>query len=270
MTCTMPWPGVAHRVQPDAELRRSCVRSASTWVRLTGSAIGPGVVGTLWSSVAMVRSGRRTGRPAVAQAVEGLRAGDLVHEVQVDVEQVGLAVGPADDVRVPDLLRQCATHRALLIGLLLASHYLIASQYVIRQYCDMTQRSSVGVLDKAVVVLGLPARRPGLAGRAGRAQRAVARRRRTGWRLRSRCTALSSATTRAGSCSGRRSRELGGSGRRRPARARGRHGARAAVATRRTRARSSTGGAATYGAASPRPSGRADCVTPCRSAPSCR
>ncbi len=52
------------------------LRSASTWVRDTGSVTGlpgpdrgtPGpvmpVVGTLWSSVAMVRSGRRTLRSA--------------------------------------------------------------------------------------------------------------------------------------------------------------------------------------------------------------
>ena len=41
-------------------------RSVSTWVRETGSAIGlsQSTVGTLWSSVARVRSGRRTPRPA--------------------------------------------------------------------------------------------------------------------------------------------------------------------------------------------------------------
>ncbi|SHV11979.1 Uncharacterised protein [Mycobacteroides abscessus subsp. abscessus] len=41
-------------------------RRVSTWVRDTGSAIGlsMSIVGTLWSSVAIVRSGRRTWRPA--------------------------------------------------------------------------------------------------------------------------------------------------------------------------------------------------------------
>ena len=42
---------------------------------------------TLWSAVASVRSGRLTRRPASAQPVERLRAGHLVHQVQVDVEQ---------------------------------------------------------------------------------------------------------------------------------------------------------------------------------------
>ncbi len=58
-------------------------------------------------------------RPADAPAgeperLEGLRAGHLVHEVQVDVEQVGLVVGTPDDVGVPDLLRECAPHGPLL------------------------------------------------------------------------------------------------------------------------------------------------------------
>jgi hypothetical protein len=44
-----------------------------------------------------------------AQTLEGLGRGDLVHEVEVDVEQVGLAVRTgADDVAVPDLLTQRA------------------------------------------------------------------------------------------------------------------------------------------------------------------
>src|SRR5690242_21432126 len=40
------------------------------------------------------------------QPVEGLRRRHLVHEVQVDVEQVRLAGRTADDVLVPHLLRQ--------------------------------------------------------------------------------------------------------------------------------------------------------------------
>src|SRR4029453_10646675 len=39
-----------------------------------------------------------------AQAVERLGARDLVHEVQVDEQQIRLAVPPADDVVFPDLL----------------------------------------------------------------------------------------------------------------------------------------------------------------------
>ena len=64
-TCTMPCsmsPIGYSRTPNSAQLRRN----VSTWVRDTGSAIGlsMSMVGTLWSSVASVRSGRRTGRPA--------------------------------------------------------------------------------------------------------------------------------------------------------------------------------------------------------------
>ena len=43
------------------------LRRVSIWVRLVGSAMGRSIarVGVLWSSVAIVRSGRRTGRPAI-------------------------------------------------------------------------------------------------------------------------------------------------------------------------------------------------------------
>ena len=50
-------------------------------------------------------------RPArEAQAVERLRARHLVDEVEVDVEQVGLALRVPDDVRVPDLLGERSAH----------------------------------------------------------------------------------------------------------------------------------------------------------------
>ena len=75
MTCTIPWPASPieySRTPKSAQF----LRSASTWIRETGSVTGllgprsgsPGpvipVVGTLWSSVATVSSGRRTARPA--------------------------------------------------------------------------------------------------------------------------------------------------------------------------------------------------------------
>ena len=63
MMWTMPWsmsPMGNSGTPNSAQLRRS----VSTWVLLTGSRMGPGVVGTLWSSVATVRSVRRTVRPA--------------------------------------------------------------------------------------------------------------------------------------------------------------------------------------------------------------
>ena len=47
------------------------------------------------------------------QAVERLRAGHFVDEVEVDVEQVRLTLGMPDYVCVPDLLGQCAPHHNL-------------------------------------------------------------------------------------------------------------------------------------------------------------
>jgi len=64
-TCTMPWsrsPSEKSRMPDSAQLRRS----TSTCARASGSAMGSEmpVVGTAWSSIASVRSGRRTRRPA--------------------------------------------------------------------------------------------------------------------------------------------------------------------------------------------------------------
>ena len=49
-----------------------------------------------------------------ADAVEGLRAGDLVDEVEIDVEQVGLARRAAHHVAVPHLLGERLGHGLLL------------------------------------------------------------------------------------------------------------------------------------------------------------
>ena len=85
--------------------------AASTSICLAeiGSSIGRPrpVVGTLWSMVATVRSGRRTVAAGQAQPVEGLGRRHLVHQVQVDVEQVGLVGRPAHDVALPHLLAEC-------------------------------------------------------------------------------------------------------------------------------------------------------------------
>ncbi len=64
-TCTMPCsmsPSGCRRTPKSAQF----LRRVSTWVLDTGSAIGlsQSIVGTLWSSVARVRSGRRTDRLA--------------------------------------------------------------------------------------------------------------------------------------------------------------------------------------------------------------
>ena len=53
--------------------------------------------------VASVRSGRRTLSPALAQTGEGLRRGDLVDQVQVDINQRRGARLFGNDVGVPNL-----------------------------------------------------------------------------------------------------------------------------------------------------------------------
>ena len=128
------------------------------------------VVGTLWSMVATVRSGRRTVAAGQAQAVEGLGRGDLVDQVQVDVEQVGLAVGAVDDVALPDLVGQgarCWCHQ-------LASHILRYDSRTSGRECKRCR-----VLDKAVAHPRRPGDRaagPGRPGRRHRLPRATAHR----------------------------------------------------------------------------------------------
>ncbi len=60
---------------------------------------------------------RRGGRALLAEAVEGLRAGDLVQELEVDVEQIRLTVLTAADHMIrPDLLRERARHDRYLLA----------------------------------------------------------------------------------------------------------------------------------------------------------
>ncbi len=97
---------VAERVQADAELLRVPAQGVDL-----GAArqVGDGLVdGERRGVVVLGRDGqvrsahRAAGHP---QPVEGLRAGDLVHEVKVDVDEVGRAVlALHDEVVIPDLL----------------------------------------------------------------------------------------------------------------------------------------------------------------------
>ena len=86
-------------------------------MRDTGSAIGAsdverGDVVVLGGDGEVGPAHRAAGE---AEPVERLRAGDLVHEVEVDVEQVGLLpLTLADQVLVPHLLGQRAYPRPLL------------------------------------------------------------------------------------------------------------------------------------------------------------
>ena len=86
---------------------RSCGRASRAGRGRARRGSAPGSVGTLWSIVAIVsRAGARDGRRA--QPLEGLRARDLVDEVEIDVEQRGLRGPLLDHVRLPDPLEEGA------------------------------------------------------------------------------------------------------------------------------------------------------------------
>ena len=94
MTCTMPCstsPSGCSRTPNSSAF----VRSVSTWVRETGSAIG--LSQSSGRDVVVLGGQRQVGTAYGAagepQALEGLRRGHLVDQVEVDVEEVGLALG---------------------------------------------------------------------------------------------------------------------------------------------------------------------------------
>ncbi len=112
MTCTMPWlsappsPGVT---ELDAELAAVPLERALSSPRRSrrGTAAVCELVGTMWSTVAKVRSGIRDTPPVLAQHVERLRARHLVNEVQADEQLRLTAWQRADGVRVPDFVEKC-------------------------------------------------------------------------------------------------------------------------------------------------------------------
>ena len=103
----------AHRVEADAEL--GAVRRQHLHL-LARDRIGDRQVDVLGRDVVVHRGhgevGPAHGAPGQAQAVERLRRRDLVDEVEIDVEEVGLALVVVDDVVVPHLLAQRTGGRA--------------------------------------------------------------------------------------------------------------------------------------------------------------
>ena len=106
---TMPCSGVLHVVELDAELGAvpaegfdlpggDGVEDVEAVLDAGGGDVvvdgGDGAVGA-----AELATGH-------AEAVEGLRAGDLVDEVEVDVEDGGLACGGGDEVLVPEFFEE--------------------------------------------------------------------------------------------------------------------------------------------------------------------
>ena len=108
MMCTMPWPGspIGKLVMPN-----SAVFSRSTCDLAGGDRVGDRLVDVGRRDVVVLGRDRQLGAPHRAprqpQPVERLRAGDLVDEVQVDVEEVRLAWRRAHEVAIPHLLREC-------------------------------------------------------------------------------------------------------------------------------------------------------------------
>ena len=113
ITCTMPW-----RLVEERKVRRRPVRLDVGVERhdlqLAGR-VGDAVVAALPAGGGRVVVGRghhRTHAPHLAagqaQALVGLRAGHLVHQVPVDVEDGGAVFLGVDDVVVPDFVVQRA------------------------------------------------------------------------------------------------------------------------------------------------------------------
>ena len=104
-------PGVAHGIQADAELGAV----AGQGLHLAGrDLVGHGLVDVGGRDVVVHGGQGQVGAadPAAGQPqpVERLGRRDLVDEVEIDVEEVGLALLVADEVGVPDLLRQRLRH----------------------------------------------------------------------------------------------------------------------------------------------------------------
>ena len=100
--------GIAHRKAADPELTRVLGHRVDL---SSGDLLRRGIV----RGDVVIHRGERELGPAQwpfreAEPLECLRARDLMDEMKVDVEQIGLAFGPADDVPLPDLLRERAAH----------------------------------------------------------------------------------------------------------------------------------------------------------------
>ena len=114
MTWTMPWLGspIGKQVIPNSA--RVVVEHLEL---LSRDGVGHRLVDVGGGHVVVSRGDRQVGAahraPGQAESVEGLRGGDLVDQVQVDEEEIGLSLGGVDDVGVPDLLAECARGHAL-------------------------------------------------------------------------------------------------------------------------------------------------------------
>ena len=105
MTWTMPW---RTSFTPNSGTPNSSQFCAQHLDLLDGERVGPGLVAVDGGDVVVDGREREVGAADLAackpEAFERLRGGHLVDEVEVDVEQVGLAGFAADNVVIPDFL----------------------------------------------------------------------------------------------------------------------------------------------------------------------
>ena len=116
MMWTMPWFGDPAR----RRVRRRSRRSFCAGLDLLGGDLVDDVEAVFDAAGGDVVVDRGDGAVGAAElaaghaeAVEGLRAGDLVDEVQVDVEDRGFACGFGDEVLLPDFFEEsfgCCGH----------------------------------------------------------------------------------------------------------------------------------------------------------------
>ena len=99
----MPWPGepIGKSVMPNSA---AFADSASICRFEISSVTGPGRRRDVVVHGRDREVGAANRATVQTQSVERLRAGDLVHQVEIHVEEVRLAVGAMDDVAFPDLL----------------------------------------------------------------------------------------------------------------------------------------------------------------------
>ena len=267
--------GVAHRVAGGCRTRRSSRRAPRSAWREIGSAMPSSspVVGHVVVHRRHGEVGPAHGAPVQAQPVERLRRRDLVHEVQVDVEQVGLARRPGGRRGAPTPSRSASAPCDPSCD----SRHVgpCVSEYEIRVSWYMDSLSGVGVIDKSAAILeALAGAGPADAWRDLVEATGLSRARpRTASRSRSKRTGWSAATTGGRFRARGAARRVGAGG---PTRLPpslldgGGPTSSPGCATRPGRARSCTCATATAGCASPPPSDRRACATPCRSGRGCR
>jgi hypothetical protein len=108
-----PLPRVTHRVAADSELPAVACEHVHL---LRRDRVLEWLVETRGGHVVVHRRDRQVrstdAAPRQPEPVERLGRGDLVHEVEIDEQEIGFAGGRAHDVLVPHLLRQGAAHGA--------------------------------------------------------------------------------------------------------------------------------------------------------------